>query len=130
MSATQTQIDVTDAEAVSIQEESMTTMLRQIYRLKLQDNDLLMAYGKLTEVESAEDVSDPVIIKRKKAYAVSEFGDNEAEIKSREEACFGQLEESLRQRSPQSMTACSEWIRKSKLPDKDPLKSATSDEGH
>lgn len=129
MSATQTLIDAADAEGVSIQEESITEMLRQIYHLKLQDNDLLMAYGKLTEIESAEDASDQVITKNKKAHAVSEFADNEAAIEKREEACFGQLEESLRQRSPQSITACSEWIRKAKLSDKDPVKSATSDEG-
>ena len=129
MSATQKQIDAADAEAVSIQEESITKMLRQIYHLRLQDNNLLMAYRKLTEIESAEDASDQVITKQKKAYAVSEFADNEAEIEKREEACFGQLEESLRQRSPQSITACSEWIRKAKLSDKDPVKSATSDEG-
>jgi hypothetical protein len=130
MSATQKQIDAAGAEAVSTQEESITKMLRQIYRLRLQDNDLLMAYGKLTEIESAEDASDPAIIKNKKAYAVSEFGDNEAVIEEREQACFGQLEESLRQRLPQSVTACSEWIRKAKLSDEDPVKSATSDEGH
>jgi hypothetical protein len=128
--ATQKQIDVADARAVSIEEESITKMLRQIYRLRLQDNDLLTAYGKLTEVESAEDPSDLVITKRDKAHAVSEFADNEAEIERREEACFGQLEESLRQRSPQSIAACSEWIQKSKLPDKGLVKSATSDEGH
>jgi len=130
MRATQTLIDAADAEGVSIQEESITEMLRQIYHLKLQDNDLLMAYGKLTEIESAEDASDQVITKNKKAHAVSEFADNEAAIEKREEACFGQLEESLRQRSPQSITACSEWIRKAKLSDKDLVKSATSDEGH
>ena len=130
MTATQTQIDVTGAEAGSIQEESITKMLRQIYRLRLQDNNLLTAYGKLTEIESAEDASDLAITKKEKAHAVSEFADNEAAIEKREEACFGQLEESLRQRSPQSITACSEWIRKAKLSDMDPVKSATSDEGH
>ena len=129
-SATQTQIDAADAGAVSIEEESITKMLRQIYRLRLQDNNLLTAYGKLTEIESAEDASDLAITKKEKAHAVSEFADNEAAIEKREEACFGQLEESLRQRSPQSITACSEWIRKAKLSDMDPVKSATSDEGH
>ena len=129
-SATQTQIDAADAGAVSIEEESITKMLRQIYRLRLQDNNLLTAYGKLTEIESAEDASDLAITKKQKAHAESEFADNEAAIEKREEACFGQLEESLRQRSPQSITACSEWIRKAKLSDMDPVKSATSDEGH
>jgi hypothetical protein len=129
-SSAQKQIDAADAEAVSIEEESITKMLRQIYHLRLQDNDLLMAYQKLSEIESAEDASDLVIAKEKKAFAVSEFADNEAAIEQREEACFGQLEESLRQRSPQSITACSEWIRKAKRSDKDPVKSATSDEGH
>jgi hypothetical protein len=130
MSATQQQIDAADAAAVSAEEESVTKMLRQIYHLRLRDNDLLMAYGKLTEINSAEDASDMIITRREKAYAVSEFADNEAAIERREEACFGQLEESLRQRSPQNVTSCSEWIQKSKLSDKEPVKLATSDEGH
>ena len=113
VSAAQAQIDATAAAGVSIEEESITKMLRQIYHLKLHDNNLLMAYRKLAEIEStedAEDASNPIIIKAKKAYAVSEFADNEAEIENREEACIGQLEKSLRQRSAQTTAACSEWI--------------------
>ena len=98
----------------------MTKMLRQIYHLKLHDNNLLMAYRKLAEIESAEDVSDMVITRIRKAYAVTEFADNEAAIENREQACFGQLEESLRQRSAPTVAACSEWIQKTKLSDKDP----------
>jgi hypothetical protein len=119
-SAVQAQIDAAAAAGVSIQEESITKMLRQIYHLKLHDNNLLMAYRKLTEIESAEDASDMVVTKIKKAYAVSEFADNEAAIENREKACFGQLEESLRQRSAPTVAACSEWIQKAKLSEKDP----------
>lgn len=120
ISAAQAKIDAGAAARVSLQEESMTKMLRQIYHLRLHDNNLLMAYRKLTEIESAEDPSDLIITKNNKAYAVSEFADNEAAIENREEACFGQLEESLRQRSAPTVAACSEWIQKAKLSEKDP----------
>jgi len=119
-SAAQAQIEAAAAAGMSIQEESTTKMLRQIHLLKLHDNNLLMAYRKLTEIESAEDASDMVITKIKKAYAVSEFANNEAAIENREEACFGQLEESLRHRSAQTVAACSEWIQKAKLSDNGP----------
>ena len=39
--ATQKQIDVADARAVSIEEESITKMLRQIYRLRLRSKSVV-----------------------------------------------------------------------------------------
>ena len=110
LSAVQGQIDAAAAAEVSTQEKSITKTLRQMYLLKLRDNNLLIAYRKLAEIENAADTSDPITIRNKKAYAASEFADNEAAIESREEACFAQLEISLRQRSAQTPAACSEWI--------------------
>jgi hypothetical protein len=120
MSATRTQIDAADAKAVTTQEESITKMLRQIYQLKLQDNDLLRAYRKLAEIENAEDASDLAATKKQKDYAAAQIADSEAAIEKREETCFGQLEESLRERSPQSIPACSDWIRRAKISKNDP----------
>jgi hypothetical protein len=129
MKATQSQIDAADALAVSAQEASTTRMLRQIYQLKLQDNDLLRAYRKLAEIENAEDSSDQAVTRKQKDYAVSQLADGEAAIQKREDACFGQLEQSLREHTLQSTPACSEWIGKAKIshPDNERLKSATSD---
>jgi hypothetical protein len=131
MKATQSQIDAADGLAVSTQEESTTKMLRQIYQLKLQDNDLVRAYRKLAEIEGAEDTSDPTVRRKQKDYAVSQLADGEAAIQKREEACFGQLEQSLRQHTLQSIPACSEWIGKAKIShaDNDGARSAASDAG-
>ena len=123
-STTQQKIDATDAEAATEQEASITKMLRQMYRLRLQDNDLVRAYQKLAEIENAQDASEQAAARNRKDYAVAQLADNEAEIKKREDACFGQLEESLRQRSPQNLTACSEWIRKAKISDEGAVKVA------
>jgi len=127
VSKTQSKIDAADAEAFNEEEESVTKVLRQIYRLRLQDNHLLRAYRKLSEIENAQDASDQdapeeaLVKKKKKDYAVSQLADNEAAINKREETCFGQLEKSLRQGSPENVTACSEWIRKAKISDENPL---------
>ena len=114
MSATQTQIDAAEAEAASIEEQSVTKTLREIYRLRLTDNTLLRAYQKLAEIETAEDASDDRLTKRRKGEAVYQLGDSEEAIQKRETACFGQLEESLRQRSSQGIAACSVWMGKAK----------------
>jgi len=118
MSATEAQIDAADAEAMTMQEDAITKLLRQIYLLKLHDNNLLMAYRKLSEIEDDQDALSQGNAKEKRAYAESQLADdaeNEALIEQREKACFVPLEGSLRQRLPQIIPACSEWIRKAKL---------------
>ena len=42
-------------QAVTEKEALTTEMLRQIYRLMLQDNNLMRAYGKLIEIDKAQD---------------------------------------------------------------------------
>ena len=122
-------IDATDVEASTDQEVSVTKMLRQIYRLKLQDNDLLRAYQKLIEIESADDGSDQLAMKRKKDEAVAELSDSQATIRQRENACFAQLQKSLRQRLPQDLPACSGWLGRAKISGESPAESAISEEG-
>jgi hypothetical protein len=130
MRATQIQINAADAGATTKQEESITKMLRQIYQLRLQDNDLLRAYRKLAEIENAEDSSDQAVTKKQKDYAASQLADNEAAVEKREQTCFAPLEASLRQRSLQNLEACSEWIRKSKISERNPDKLETVEEGN
>ncbi len=128
-SATLRTIDAADIEASTDQEVSVTRTLRQIYRLKLQDNDLLHAYQKLIEIESADDGSDQVAVKRKKDEAIAELSDSQATLMRRENACFAQLQKSLRQRLPQDLPACSGWLGRAKISGEIPAESAASDEG-
>jgi len=126
MSATQAQLDAADAEAMTMQEDAITKLLRQVYLLKLHDNNLLMAYRKLSEVEDDQDALSQANAREKKAYAESQLADNaenEAAIEGREKACFSPLEESLRRRSIQNITACFDWIGKAKLSDNNPVSS-------
>jgi ABC-type transporter MlaC component len=129
-SATLRTIDATDIEASTDQEVSITRTLRQIYRLKVQDNDLVRAYQKLIEIESADDGSDQVAVKRKKDEAVAELSDSQATIRQRENACFTQLQKSLRQRLPQELPACSGWLGRAKMSGEVPVESAISDEAN
>ena len=128
-SATLRTIDAADIEASTDQEVSITRTLRQIYRLKLQDNDLLHAYQKLIEIESADDGSDQAPVKRKKDEAIAELSDSQATIRQRENVCFAQLQKSLRQRLPQDLPACSGWLGRAKMSGEVPVESAISDEG-
>ena len=129
VSVTQTKINEAKSQAVTEEEVAFTTTLRQVHRLTLQDNNLLKAYRKIIEVESAEDDSDEPATKRQKD-AISQLSDSEITIKNREDRCFGQLEKSLRERSSQNVAACSEWIRKARILSADPEVSAVSDEGN
>jgi hypothetical protein len=110
-------IDIADQKAMTSEEKSLTETLRQIYQLKLHDNTVLRAYRVLVEVDSDQDPSDNVVIRRKKDDAVAEFADSQAAIVDGEGACFQQLEQSLVRRSP-DVTACSEWIQKAKVSNK------------
>jgi len=127
-SATLRTIDATDIEASTDREISVTKTLRQIYRLKLQDNDLLRAYQKLIEIESADDGSDQAPVKRKKDEAIAELSDSQATIRQRENVCFAQLQKSLRHRLPQDLPACSGWLGRAKMSGEVPAESAASDE--
>lgn len=80
------------------------------------------------EIESAPTASDNADARNKKDYAVSQFADGQAAIMEGEEACFGQLEQSLVQRWP-DVTACSQWIQKAKTSDKNSGKTAENDDG-
>jgi hypothetical protein len=119
-------IDTAREVAVTEEEVSITTLLRQIYQLRLQDNDLMNAYGKVMEIENADDPSDGLAARRKKDSAVSQFADVEAAIMKREGNCFRQLGQSLLDRSPDAGAACSEWIQKTKISGKRPIQSATT----
>jgi len=127
-SATLRTIDATDIEASTDREISVTKTLRQIYRLKLQDNDLLRAYQKLIEIESADDGSDQAPVKRKKDEAIAELSDSQATIRQRENVCFAQLQKSLHQRLPQDLPACSGWLGRAKISGEIPAETAASDE--
>ena len=128
-SATLRTIDATDIEASTDQEVSVTKTLRQIYRLKLQDNNLLHAYEKLIEIESADDGSDQAPVKRKKDEAIAELSDSQATIRQRENVCFAQLQKSLRQRLPLDLPGCSGWLGRAKMSGEIPSESAASEEG-
>jgi hypothetical protein len=130
VSATQRKIDAADQEAATEQEASLSKMLHQIYRLRLRDNDLLGAYQKLIEVESSPDESDEIATKKRKDSSADQLADNQEAIEKREENCFWELEDSLQQRSPRIVAACSAWIRKAKLSVAGPAKPAASDESN
>ena len=123
--ATTQAIDVADEKAATDQERSFTETLRQVYELKRRDNTLLRAYRILMEVDGAEADSNNDNVRRTKDFAVSQFADGQAAILDSESACFQQLEQSLTRRLP-NVTACSEWIEKSKMPEKDSSKADAS----
>jgi len=108
-------IDAAGQRAVTEKEISTTEMLRQIYRRRLQDNNLMKAYGKLMELDNAQDESEESVVKKRKDSAVSQFADVEAAIEKREESCYKQLEQSLAGRSSEQVRACSEWLKKANL---------------
>lgn len=101
-------VDTAREVAVTEEEVSITILLRQMYQLRLQDNDLMNAYGKLMDIENADDPSDGLAARRKKDSAVSQFADVEAAVMKREGNCFRQLGQSLIERSPDAGAACSE----------------------
>ena len=106
-------------QAVTEKEALTTEMLRQIYRLMLQDNNLTRAYGKLIEIDKAQDEPEESMAKKRKGSAVSQFTDVEAAIEKQEKSCYRQLEQSLAGHSSDEARACSEWIRRAKLPGHD-----------
>lgn len=112
--ATAQQLDAAEAQASSEQEIALAKLLREAEQRRLEDNDLLHAYGKVIEVENASDDSDGIIVKRKKDSVLSQLADGEEDIMRREVGCFKELEQSLSQRSFDSAPACSEWMQKKK----------------
>ena len=129
-SATPRTIDATGEMAVTPEEESIASMLRETYRLRLQDNDLLNAYGKLMEVEGADEPSDELATKRRKDFAVSQFADIEQTIMKREGDCFRQFGQSLLQRSSNTPEACSEWIQRAQTYGQRQVRSAATLAAH
>jgi hypothetical protein len=108
-------LDIADDRVRSDEETSFAKILRQAYSRRVQDNNLLRAYGKLMEVENAVDDNDDVHVKWQKESSLSQLVDSEEGIMKREVACFKQLEQSLTQRSMENAPACSEWIQKSQI---------------
>jgi hypothetical protein len=125
---TQKIIAASDAAAVTEQDASVSKLLHQLYLLRLHDNKILAAYEKIIEVESAVENSDEWTTKKQKELAAAQLADNQESIEKREESCFWQLEDSLRQRAPQNITACSEWIRRAKLAGTGPVTPPAKDE--
>ncbi|HWF36873.1 MAG TPA: hypothetical protein VG322_00025 [Candidatus Acidoferrales bacterium] len=114
-------LDAADKRAGAAEELMFAKLLRQVQLRRLQDNDLLHAYGKLIEVENAIDDSEGTFIKRQKESELSQLADGEEGIMRREVGCFKQLELSLAQRSFQDAPACSAWIQRSKTAHQDSL---------
>lgn len=108
-------LDIADERANNTEELSFAKILRQAYNRRLQDNNLLRAYGKLIEVENAVDDNDDFRVKWQKESSLSQLADSEEGIMKRQVACFKQLEQVLAQRSLEDTPACSEWIQKTKI---------------
>jgi hypothetical protein len=125
--ATTQAIDIADEKAITREEKSLTETLRQVYQLKRHDNTVSRAYRILMEVESAQVASDNVVARKTKDFAVSQFADGQAAIMEGEEPCFKQLEQSLVQRSA-DVTACSQWIQKAKMSDKNFSRTGENDD--
>jgi hypothetical protein len=113
-SETVAKIDAADDRVATDEEVAVSKTIHTIYSLRLQDNKLMRAYGKLMEIESAPDSSDDTNVQRKKDAAVSQFADVQEAIMKRQEGCFRELEQSLTDRSADESAACSEWIQKAK----------------
>jgi hypothetical protein len=106
----QNAINVARSLGTTTEEQTFSTLLQNVYKLKLRDNDVVEAYTRVIEVEGFQDDADTKQIRDRKDYAASELTDTIAAIQSRQERCFRQLEASLNQRSLQNVLACSAWI--------------------
>jgi hypothetical protein len=111
---TAAKIAAADERVTTDEEASVSKTIHRIYSLRLQDNKLMRAYGKLMEIEEAANSSEGTIEQRKKDAAVSQFADVQESIMKRQEGCFRELEQSLTDRSTEEPAACSEWIQKAK----------------
>lgn len=120
--ATTQTIDLAEEKAVTSEEKSLTEMLREIYQLKRRDNTVSRAYRVLIEVDNSPLESDNFYTRREKDLEISQFADNQAAIIESEQACFQQLEDSLTRHSLDA-TACSQWIQRAKVSEKNGNKS-------
>lgn len=120
-SETTQKLDATEQQARSAEEVAFAKLLRQVQRRRLQDNDLLHAYGRLIEVENAIDDSEGVFVRQRRDSALSQLADSEEDIMRREVGCFKQLEQSISKRSIDAAPACSEWIQRKKSSQQDSL---------
>ena len=123
-------LDVAGQTAATKEDGSNISLLRQIYQLRLQDNNLMRAYSRLMDIEDTQDANDDILTRRRKASSLSQFADDEGAIMKREEACFRQLEQGLQQRSPETASACSDWILKGKASNRGVARSAVMEESH
>jgi hypothetical protein len=104
-------IDAAQAVAATDAERRFSTVLYQIYRSKVRDNDVIAAYQRVIETESFSDDSETRQIRSSKDYAASQLTDTVTEIHNREDRCFRQLETSLNQRSLRGLSGCSALIQ-------------------
>lgn len=114
-------LDAADKHAGTAEELAFAKLLRQVQLRRLQDNDLLHAYGKLIEVENSIDDSEGVFVRQQRDSALSQLADSEEGIMKREVGCFKELEQSLSQRSFEAAPACSAWIQRTKISHQDSL---------
>jgi len=114
-------LDAAGKHASSAEELSFASLLRQVQLRRLQDNDLLHAYGKLIEVENSIDDSQGILVSQQRDSALSQLADSEEDIMKREVGCFKELEQSLAQRSFQAAPACSAWIQRTQITSQDSL---------
>jgi hypothetical protein len=119
--ATAEVLDAADKHAGTAEELAFAKLLRQVQHRRLQDNDLLHAYGKLIEVENSIDDSDGMFVRQQRDSALSQLADGEEDIMKREVGCFKELEQSLSQRSFQDAPACSAWLQRTKTSHQDSL---------
>jgi hypothetical protein len=123
-------LEVAGQTAATKEDGSNISLLRQIYQLRLQDNNLMRAYSRLMDVDGTQDANDDFLTRRRKDSSLSQFADDEDAIMKREEACFRQLEQDIQQRSPETAPACSDWILKGKASNRGAARSAVVEEFH
>jgi hypothetical protein len=104
-------IDAAQSAAATDAERQFSTVLYQIYRLKVRDNDVIAAYQRVIETEGFGDDSETRQIRSSKDYAASQLTDTVTDIQNREDRCFRQLETSLNQRSLRGLSGCSALIQ-------------------
>jgi len=119
--ATAEVLDAADTHASTAEELAFAKLLRQVQLRRLQDNDLLHAYGKLIEVENSIDDSEGMFVRQQRDSALSQLADGEEDIMRREVGCFKELDQALSQRSFQDAPACSAWIQRTKISHQDSL---------
>jgi hypothetical protein len=101
------------AEDVSATDEErrFSSILHQIYRLKLHDDDMIAAYQRVIDMENFTDDSENKQTRDSKDYAASQLTDTLTDMQNREDRCFRQLETSLNEKSLGTFPGCSALIQ-------------------